>query len=191
MATACTVALIGVVTTLGLVGISGATRRQEPAWPPVVAVAEPRVVVLKHAHLLHLFDGERLVRTYPVDLGRSPVGQKQRENDARTPIGRFRVVTKNAESQYHRFLGLDYPDLAAVERGLRLGLISEGQATALRSAHEVGRCPDWSTELGGGIGIHGCRRGSDWTAGCLAMSDEHVEELFAVLRVGDPVEILP
>ena len=49
----------------------------------------------------------------------------------------------------------------------------------------------WTTSLGGGLGIHGHGAGSDWTAGCVALDDHDVEELFNVLRLGDPVEILP
>ncbi len=155
------------------------------------SVSSPRVVVLKGQRLLHLFDGETLVRTYPIDLGTDPVGPKVYRGDGRTPLGAFRVVTKNAESRYHRFLGLDYPHEDAVARGLRQGLISPGEAASIRNALDKGCCPDWGTALGGGIGIHGDRRGRDWTAGCIALADEDVGELFSVLRIGDPVEFLP
>lgn len=157
----------------------------------LVAVNEPRLVVLKSKHVAYLFDGERLVRSYPIDLGFAPLGQKLREGDGRTPCGRFRIATKNSDSPYHRFLGLDYPHEEAVLQGLRVGLVSSGEAARIRAALAAGRCPDWSTALGGGIGIHGHRRGRDWTAGCVAVADEHIEELFAVMRIGDPVEILP
>jgi lipoprotein-anchoring transpeptidase ErfK/SrfK len=70
-------------------------------------------------------------------------------------------------------------------------LISGGQAVSLLQAIAADQRPDWDTPLGGGIGIHGHREGTDWTAGCIALSDEHVEELFQVLRIGDPIEILP
>ena len=158
---------------------------------PAVQVTNPRVVVLKTKRILHLFDGGRLIRTYPIDLGTVPDGPKRRKDDRRTPIGSFRVVAKKTDSRYHRFLGIDYPDTTAVEWGLANGLISIGEARAIRQALESGQCPSWSTALGGGIGIHGHRLGRDWTGGCVALSDQHVEELFSVLRIGDPVEILP
>ena len=156
-----------------------------------IVVDSPRVMVLKARRILHLFDGQRLVRTYPVDLGSVPDGPKRRKDDGRTPLGSFRIVTKNADSQYHRFLVIDYPDSAAIEWGLASGLISVGEAKAIRQALESGQCPSWHTALGGGIGIHGRRIGRDWTGRCIALSDGHVEELFSVLRIGDPVEILP
>ena len=180
-------ALLLIITGTVAVTVPGGSR----ADPAVLSLHSPRVVVLKQKRLLHLFDGDRLVRSYPINLGADPVGPKRRQGDRRTPVGRFRVVTKNAQSPYHRFLGLDYPDAGAVERGLRTGLISPGEAASIRRALAAGRCPDWGTALGGGIGIHGRRIGRDWTAGCVALTDEHVEELFSVLRIGDPVEILP
>ena len=162
-----------------------------PAREDEIPLIAPRVVVLKAKRVLHLFDGTRLVRSYPIDLGVSPDGPKRRRGDGRTPVGKFRIVTKNADSRYHRFLGIDYPDLAAAEWGLANGLISPGEAAAVRNALAAGRCPDWNTALGGGIGIHGHREGRDWTGGCIALADNHVEELSSVLRIGDPVEILP
>ena len=101
------------------------------------------------------------------------------------------MISKNRNSPYYRFLGINYPDRTAVALGLARGLVSAGEASAILNALDAGRCPDWSTALGGGIGIHGRRLGRDWTAGCVALADEHVEELFAVLRIGDVVEILP
>lgn len=158
---------------------------------PNLKIASPRVVVLKRKRTLHLFDGTRLVRSYPIDLGFAPDGEKLRKDDGRTPVGEFRVVSKNAQSAYHRFIGLSYPGEKAVARGLASGLISAGEAASVRQALTDGRRPNWNTGLGGGIGIHGHRIGQDWTGGCVALSDTHMDELFDVLRIGDPVEILP
>lgn len=174
------------------------------AHPSVLRVDEPSIVVLKSRRVLHLFDGDRLVRTYPIDLGVAPRGTKRLRGDGRTPEGRFRIISKNERSRYHRFLGIDYPDRASAEWGLRNGVISAGQAASIEWALDEGRCPDWGTALGGGIGIHGGRpearsderqrddrRRGDWTGGCIAVGDAEIEELFGVLRIGDPIEILP
>ena len=156
-----------------------------------ITVDSPRVVVLKSARILHLFDGERLLRSYSIDLGRSPNGQKRRKDDARTPVGSFKVSSKNGQSVYHRFIGIDYPGTTAADWGLARGLISRGQHQSIVRAVSQGLPPDGSTALGGGIGIHGRKQGRDWTGGCVALSDAHVEELYSVLRIGDPIEILP
>ncbi len=159
--------------------------------PVRLELSEPRVVILKSARKLHLFDGSDLVRTYDIGLGFKPVGQKVCEGDGRTPLGHFRICTKNPDSAYSRFMGIDYPDPPAAVRALRSGLISPGEHSGILSAHREKRCPIWTSALGGGIGIHGDGSRSDWTAGCVALDDRDVEELFNVLRLGDPVEILP
>lgn len=188
--TACAIALAGGCLVLG-VGAVAESVAGRVSGRAVLNLTQPRVVVLKHKRLLHLFDGPVLVRSYPMDLGSRPMGAKRLAEDGRTPEGRFRVVSKNAESGYHRFLGIDYPDVPAAEWGLGRGLLSRGEFASIVAAHQAGQCPEWGTPLGGGVGIHGGRAGRDWTAGCIAVSDEHVEELFGVLRIGDPVEILP
>lgn len=157
----------------------------------LIRVQEPRVVVLKSKRRLHLFDGDRLVRTYSIGLGTSPLGDKQHAGDGRTPEGRFTICVKKQDSRYHRFLGITYPEARHARRGLAEGLITTGEAEAIERALAEGRCPSWSTALGGAIGIHGHGGRRDWTAGCIAMDDEQIEELFSVLRCGDPVEILP
>ncbi|MCH7814628.1 MAG: L,D-transpeptidase family protein, partial [Planctomycetes bacterium] len=78
---------------------------------------QPRVIVLKARRVLHLFDGDRLVRSYPVALGPQPTGDKQRLGDGRTPLGRFRICSKNRHSDHHRFLGIDYPGPDHAGRG--------------------------------------------------------------------------
>jgi hypothetical protein len=100
-------------------------------------------------------------------------------------------VSKNQESPYLRFLGLDYPHRPAVEEGLTTGLVSDGEAHSILAALHESRCPDWSTALGGGIGLHGHAIGRDWTGGCIAVTDSAIDELFDILRIGDSVEILP
>jgi len=155
------------------------------------ALRAPRIVVVKSTRRLHLFDGERYIKTYRVGLGVGDVGRKRLAGDGCTPEGDFRVVVKKPDGRFGRFLGINYPNRAAINWGLRAGLVSLGEALVLERAIEAGHMPNWTTDLGGGIGIHGGGAGSDWTAGCLALDDADVDELLDVMRVGDPVEVLP
>lgn len=169
--------------------LSGSTR-------PVLNLQHPHVVVLKSKRRLLLFDGGSLVRAYPIALGPEPAGDKRQAGDGRTPEGVFRICTRSADSPYHRFLGINYPNSDTARQGLERGLLTAGEAQAIIAAIDEGRCPSWLTPLGGAIGLHGCGAagacpGSDWTAGCIALADRDVEELFEVLRLGDVVEILP
>lgn len=182
-------AVLGVFSMAAVV--VGNAASADVGLPDRLELGEPKVVILKSARKLHLFDGSDLIRTYDIALGFNPVGQKMIEGDGRTPLGKFRICTKNPDSAYSRFMGIDYPDPPAAVRALHSGLISPGEHSGILSAHRDQRCPIWTSALGGGIGIHGHGSKSDWTAGCVAMDDRDVEELFAVLRLGDPVEILP
>jgi lipoprotein-anchoring transpeptidase ErfK/SrfK len=189
-----TVGLLVFVVLLALMGWGAVTAgRPTPdvALPDRLDVHHPHIVILKSKRKLYLFDDQKLVRTYDVALGSHPTGQKRRQSDGRTPEGRFHIRTKNDGSKYCRFLGIDYPDRPAALRGLHEGLISHGEYEEILCAHVEGRCPIWTTALGGGIGLHGHGISGDWTAGCVALSDADIIELYGVLRLGDTVEILP
>ncbi|NOT00858.1 MAG: L,D-transpeptidase [Phycisphaerales bacterium] len=154
-------------------------------------VKSPRVVVVKSSAALYLFDGTTLVRKYPIRSGsEQPIVQLE-HNNRRTPVGRFQIVAKKSNSPYFRFLGLDYPDIATMLYGVHYGFISPGEARAIERAHDGRACPSWLTALGGAIGLHGGGEQLVTTAGCIALADEHIAEVFDVLRIGDPVEILP
>jgi hypothetical protein len=156
----------------------------------VQPLKHPRIIVVQHQRMLHLLDGRRWVKSYRVGLGRLREGRGSADSGY-TPIGNFYICSRNHASRFHRFLGISYPDEQAVSRGLAEGLISRGQAEAIREALRHRRQPDWTTPLGGGIGLHGGGGDRDWTAGCIALDDRAIEELDSVLQVGDPVEILP
>ena len=159
------------------------------ALPDVLV--DPAVLVEKRARRLTVFSEGRPVKRYRVALGREPIGDKEREGDLRTPEGEFYVCTRNTNSKYHRAIGLSYPNEEDAERGLAAGLITKREyRTILDATHHMTR-PPWKTALGGEIMIHGGGAESDWTEGCIAVSDAEVEELFRALPLGAPVEIAP
>jgi len=132
-----------------------------------------RVVVHKARRELLLLSGESVVRSYRIALGRDPVGHKQREGDGRTPEGRYTIDRRNPQSRYHLSLHLSYPD-----------------ETDRARAHAQGVDP------GGDIMIHGLKPGvdhpaSDWTQGCIAVTDAEMDEIWTLVPDGVPVEILP
>ena len=153
-------------------------------WPP----PDVRIEIDKSERSLVLFSGDAPVKRYRVGLG-EPAGDKLQQGDRRTHNGRFQVVTRNDRSQYHLFLGLSYPDAEDARRGLASGLISQTEARAIEDADRAGWQPSWNTRLGGAIGIHGGGGESDWTLGCVAVSNAEIEEIWAVTRMGTVVEV--
>ena len=151
----------------------------------------PRIVVKKAERKLFLYSGNKLVRTYRIGLGLSPVGDKVRQGDRRTPEGDFYIFTKNDKSAFYLSLGLSYPNAAHAQRGLRDNLITKAQYDTIIQALNTGKAPPQNTKLGGDIYIHGNGAASDWTWGCVALEDADIRELFSVVTVGTPVTIKP
>ena len=135
-----------------------------------------RVVIDKSDRTLALMRDGRMLRRYPMGLGFAPEGDKAREGDGRTPEGIFRIDRRNEESRFHLSLGLDYPQPSDIAR-----------------AAEGGYSP------GGDIFIHGqpvgvegrARLPGDWTAGCVAVTNANMEEIWRVVPLGTEVEIRP
>ncbi len=138
-----------------------------------------RVVVEKAKRTLCLYRGQEVVKRYPVALGQQPLGPKRCAGDQRTPEGRYTLDWRNADSKYFRSMHISYPD-----------------RRDRRHAHSHGLDP------GGEIMIHGAPgdpgesarllgKGADWTAGCIAVRDEHMQEIWDAVEDGTPIEILP
>ena len=132
-----------------------------------------RVVIHKGARVMELWHHDTLLRSFEVQLGRNPIGHKEREGDGRTPEGEFIVDRRNPRSSFHLSLGINYPRPEDVAR-----------------AQELGVSP------GGDIFIHG--RGprhrwarGDWTDGCIAVRDREMEVIYSMVRDGTAVTILP
>jgi murein L,D-transpeptidase YafK len=152
---------------------------------------KPRIVVKKGRRELLLYSHDKLVRTYHVGLGLSPVGDKVRAGDRRTPEGDFYIFVKNDKSAFYLSLGLSYPNVPHAERGLRDSLINHSQYDAIIRALKARKTPPQNTRLGGDIYIHGNGSQSDWTWGCVALENEDIRELFDAVTVGTPVTIQP
>lgn len=150
---------------------SPARAQQADALPPI-----ERLVVHKAARTMLAYAGGQVVHTFEhIQLGDAPIGPKQYRGDERTPEGAFVIDYGNPNSAYHLSLHISYPDPAA-------------RAAALRA----GRSP------GGDIFIHGQpndwagpRIAGDWTDGCIALSNDEIELLWAAVADGTPIEIGP
>lgn len=153
-------------------------------------LSQPSILVEKSAGRLTLMDAGKVVKVYPAITG-AGAGDKVREGDRRTPEGRFYVCYKNPESLYTLSLGLSYPNEEDADRGLRDGLITQEQHDAIVGALAAGAQPPWDTPLGGEIMIHGCKNDRGGTAGCVAVSDDDIRELYPALPLGTPVTIMP
>jgi murein L,D-transpeptidase YafK len=137
-----------------------------------------RIVVLKHQHKLMLLSGEQVVRSYDIALGRGGLAPKRRAGDYLTPEGLYTVDARNSASRFHLALHISYPQPADIERAHRLRLAPGGDITI----HGLGPGFSWAGPY---------HRASDWTEGCIAVTDSEIEEIWKLVPVGTPVEIRP
>lgn len=170
-------AFCGVVALLMLAACGGV-----PEGPPASAnkfrsyygPQVTQVVVNKGQRRLYLLHGSQVLKQYRIDLGFDPVGHKTREGDGKTPEGIYYIDRMNPSSRYHLSLGVSYPNPADHDRARLLG-VSPGKDIMVH-----------------GRGAHGnAADKKDWTAGCIAVSDGEIEEIFAMLRPGVPIVIRP
>ena len=142
------------------------------------SVSIDKIVIIKHKRKLDLISNNQIVKTYKISLGRVPKGKKEFEGDKKTPEGLYFINDKNPNSNYHKNLGISYPN-----------------EQDIKNAEAVGKSP------GGLIKIHGIKNGYgwigrfhllfDWTMGCIALTDREIDELYENIAIGTAVEIKP
>ena len=128
--------------------------------------------------MLELLRGGKVIRTYKVALGRGGLASKEREGDGRTPEGHYIIDSRTAESHYHKALHVSYPNAEDRKRAAKLG-VAPGGAIMIHG-------------LPNGMGAIGAaHRLYDWTLGCIAVTDEEIDEIWDLVPIGTPVEIRP
>lgn len=150
-----------------VVAVSGCASKFRTYKGPEVT----RVVVYKKSRAMYLLHNKRVLRRYDIELGFEPTGDKKIAGDGRTPEGHYLIDRRNPDSKFHLSLGINYPSKKDVAE-----------------ARSLGKDP------GGDIFIHG--RGNlltllrpDWTWGCIAVTDDEIEEIYAMVQNGTPISI--
>lgn len=140
--------------------------------------AADKILIEKDARRLTLLAKGEVLKIYRIALGGNPVGPKERQGDNKTPEGTYVIDARNLDSRYHRSLHISYPNENDKARARALGV-----------------------SPGGDIMIHGIKSGFawvgdahadvDWTRGCIAVTDEEIEEIEKLVANGTVVEIRP
>jgi murein L,D-transpeptidase YafK len=137
-----------------------------------------KLVVYKSKRQLLAYSNGQLVKIYKISLGREPIGDKEFEGDKKTPEGMYTIYDKNPHSIAHKNLGISYPN-----------------------ENDILHAKDMKKSPGGAIKIHGLYNGTgllskfhrlyDWTNGCIAVTDEEIDELYNAVKIGTEIEIKP
>lgn len=136
-----------------------------------------KVFVDKSARTLQLLSDNKMIKTYHIALGGNPIGHKQQQGDQRTPVGSYTLDYKNEKSKFYRSIHVSYPNTTDKARAKSRGV-----------------------SAGGDIMIHGQKNGfgalgllnqqRDWTEGCIAVTNDEMDEIMAAVKVGTPIEIV-
>jgi hypothetical protein len=171
-------------------GVCNLTGGANDCAPYAAQASRDFVVVTKSLRRMTFCNGSTAVQSFCIGLGASPVLDKEREGDRRTPEGIFYIPRKINPSQFYKAFLISYPDIADAQRGLSQGLITQSEHDAIVAAQNARREPPQHTALGGLIEIHGGGAGTDWTWGCMASDNTTVDYLWTRLDVGETVVIV-
>ncbi len=144
----------------------------------VSGVTADYIIIEKSKRRLTLIAKGQILKTYPISLGRSPVGRKVMEGDDRTPEGIYRIDYRLDNSRYHLALHISYPSENDLENARKLDVSPGGDIMI----HGIGKAK------GKLAGLHLL---FDWTNGCVAVTDQEIEEIWQVTPVGTVVNIMP
>ena len=170
--------LISITLAVLLAPGAGADSLAGLAGPAGMLQPVDRVVVQKSTRRMELMRDGAVIASYKISLGLQPVGQKQREGDFRTPEGSYRLTRRNAQSDFFLAVQVSYPE-----------------ASDIALARKNGWAP------GGSIMVHGLPNilkysrdrylSTDWTDGCIALSNEDMLDFWLLTGQGTPIEIRP
>lgn len=161
--------LARLILVLSLFAVAGCESKFKTYNGPEVT----RVIVFKGDRQMYLMHHDRVLKKYRVDLGFDPLGHKQVEGDGRTPEGEYLIDRRNPNSDFYLSIGISYPNEEDVARAEALGL-----------------------DPGGDIFIHGqpnkkSGTGPDWTAGCISVRDREMRDIYAMVKDGTPITLIP
>jgi murein L,D-transpeptidase YafK len=149
-----------------------------PGKPSASLIKADKVVLIKSRRILMLMRRSEIFKTYRVALGKEPKGHKTKAGDKKTPEGTYILDSRNADSKFHLAIHISYPN-----------------ESDIRNARKMRVSP------GGGVMIHGLpddlrrigklHRLSDWTNGCIAVTNQEIEEIWHLVPDGTPIEIRP
>ncbi len=137
-----------------------------------------RLVVYKHERKLVLISGGRELRSYRVALGGEPTGPKIRQGDHRTPEGSYVLDSRNPNSNFYKAFHISYPNPKDMAQAKKFGFSPGGEIML----HGL---PKEYAFVGKAHTLH------DWTDGCIAVSNEEMDEIWKLVRVGTPIDIRP
>ena len=158
-----------------------------------------QIVIDRSNYTLELFSDTMLVKKYKAVFGKNRNKMKTSANDFVTPSGDFQICKIDTNTQFHKFLQINYPNTRDAAEALKDKYISKAEHDLIINKLTQHECPPENTALGANIGIHGTGKYNfifknlpfifNWTNGSISVSNENIDELYNVVKIGTPVRI--
>jgi len=137
-----------------------------------------QVLVVKRQRTLTLLSQGKVLHTYKVALGGSPVGAKEQQGDHKTPEGQYTLDRRNAQSSFYKSIHVSYPSDQDKQKASQRGVTAGGDIMI----HGLPNGFGW---------LGATHRARDWTDGCIAVTDTEMDEIWELVPDGTPIEIRP
>jgi murein L,D-transpeptidase YafK len=158
-----------------------------------------RLYVDRKNYRIELYSKNTLIKYYKAVFGKNSNLLKSSVDDNVTPIGEYFICSIDTVSKYHKFLHLNYPNGRDAAEALKQGYINNDEFNVISLAERQNICPPYETKLGSEIGIHGIGTYNfifknlpfsfNWTNGSIAVSDNNIDELYSIVKIGTQVKI--
>jgi murein L,D-transpeptidase YafK len=188
------IVLYGIILNIREVTLQEAIESSEIINPTDISI-----IIDRRNYQLHLYSGEKIIKSYKAVFGRNDSPVKENKNDYVTPSGTFIICSIDSGAQFYKQLKLNYPNESIAAESLKKKYISREDFRNIVNEVRKGNCPPDNTVLGSNISIHGIGTYNfifknlpfvfNWTDGSIAISDESIDELLTVVKAGTKVEI--
>jgi murein L,D-transpeptidase YafK len=136
------------------------------------------VIVYKEKRIMVLYSGGKEMKTYAVSLGKNPIGHKQKQGDKKTPEGNYLLDARNPNSSYHLSIHISYPNEQDIQNAENLGVSPGGDIMIHGLPNNMEFLEDYYLN-------------TDWTDGCIAVTNDEIEEIWHAVDDGTPIVIYP
>lgn len=158
-----------------------------------------RLVIDRKNYRIELYSDKILIKTYKAVFGKNSSTLKTSSTDNVTPIGEYKICAIDTVSKYHKFLHLNYPNEHDAAEAFKQKYIFADEMNVILLSVKNNECPPKETKLGSDVGIHGIGTYNiifknlpfsfNWTNGSIAVSNENIDELYSIIKIGTPVKI--
>ncbi|MBN2572088.1 MAG: L,D-transpeptidase [Ignavibacteriales bacterium] len=186
--------LYGIILNMGEISLDDAIKNNG-----LTQLDSIYIIIERNNYELKLFNNSTLIKTYKAIFGKNNSMVKTSSKDYVTPIGNYKICNIKENSKYHKFFQLDYPNKNDAAEGFKRDYINEQEYKSIISSLDSNNCPYAKTKLGADIGIQGIGEYNfifknlpftyNWTNGSIAISNEDIDELYRVVKIGTVVVI--